>query len=215
MQDCLKTARETFGRLLTEREMAALPEDLQKRLLGLAALLEGCETQDQCWQEARPWLECGHPKRETGYITCSNGTRQVKSQCVTCGHRSNAMRMADIPPDVRRPLAELPDYEADTPWNRYQKMVQQAIANRRDAIYREAARHESEEYAEWLSDSPVWAKVRRRVLERDDYVCQGCLEAKATQVHHLDYRDKYNPFAFQLVSLCRACHARYYGKEDE
>jgi hypothetical protein len=62
-------------------------------------------------------------------------------------------------------------------------------------------------YHEYL-DGPLWKKsIRPRVLAEARYEC-ACCEAKATQVHHRDYRprvlsgDDLSP----LVALCKRCH---------
>lgn len=68
-----------------------------------------------------------------------------------------------------------------------------------------------EEYNEYLK-TPSWRKIRQKVLERDNHTCQGCLENKATEVHHKTYEHVFDEFAFELVSLCSDCHRKYHDK---
>jgi 5-methylcytosine-specific restriction endonuclease McrA len=62
-----------------------------------------------------------------------------------------------------------------------------------------------QEYKEYLN-SDKWKTKRERVLDRDNYLCQACLSAKATQVHHLTYSHVFNEPMFDLVSICKRCH---------
>lgn len=57
-------------------------------------------------------------------------------------------------------------------------------------------------------NSEDWRRLRDRVLTRDGHLCQSCLSAPATQVHHMTYR-YYNAghdSALFLRSVCRPCH---------
>jgi len=59
--------------------------------------------------------------------------------------------------------------------------------------------------------SPRWQEVREKVFRRDGGLCQGCLQAQATEVHHMSYDHAFNELAFELVSVCRDCHERIHG----
>lgn len=63
-------------------------------------------------------------------------------------------------------------------------------------------------------DTANWKIKRKKVLERDDWLCQGCLEEEATDVHHLTYDNIYNEFMYQLVSLCEGCHKRIHANKE-
>ncbi len=58
-----------------------------------------------------------------------------------------------------------------------------------------------------------WAMLRSKILERDGGICQGCLEKKAVQVHHITYENIGNEFCFELISLCDECHERVYSED--
>lgn len=70
----------------------------------------------------------------------------------------------------------------------------------------------SQEYLQYLQ-SPSWEVLRAKVLMRDKYLCQSCLTGRATQVHHLSYANLFNEFAWELTSVCEACHARLHPDE--
>ena len=58
-----------------------------------------------------------------------------------------------------------------------------------------------------------WAVLRIKALTRDDYTCQGCLEKKAVQVHHITYENIGNEFCFELISLCDDCHEKIHDSD--
>ncbi len=64
-----------------------------------------------------------------------------------------------------------------------------------------------DEYGEYLR-SDRWRRKRELVLGRASHICEGCLSRPATEVHHLTYEHLYAEFAFELIALCDACHAR-------
>lgn len=68
-------------------------------------------------------------------------------------------------------------------------------------------------YLEYLQSNEWFAK-RAKVLDRDQYICQGCLSKTATQVHHLTYDNVFNEFLWQLVSICEECHKRKHNKTN-
>lgn len=55
-------------------------------------------------------------------------------------------------------------------------------------------------------NSQTWKIKRDLVLKRDNYICQSCLQNKATQVHHLDYNYHMNEPLYKLISVCKHCH---------
>lgn len=64
-----------------------------------------------------------------------------------------------------------------------------------------------ENYNKYLN-SPAWKERREEVLKRDNYLCQSCLKARATQVHHLSYKHWGDEPLFELISVCAECHER-------
>jgi 5-methylcytosine-specific restriction endonuclease McrA len=64
-----------------------------------------------------------------------------------------------------------------------------------------------EKYNEYLKTTE-WQERRDEVLKRDNYICQACLNARATQVHHLNYVHWGNEPLFDLVAICNECHEK-------
>lgn len=67
-------------------------------------------------------------------------------------------------------------------------------------------------YDEYLS-TPEWDARRRKVLERDGYLCQACRVNRATQAHHLTYDRVGHEPLFDLIAICTECHAALHNAE--
>jgi 5-methylcytosine-specific restriction endonuclease McrA len=64
-----------------------------------------------------------------------------------------------------------------------------------------------EKYNKYLKTTE-WQERRNEVLIRDNYLCQACLKARATQVHHLSYDHWGQEPLFELVAICNECHEK-------
>ena len=73
-------------------------------------------------------------------------------------------------------------------------------------------------YSELLKD-PRWQKVRLKVLNRDDFRCQDCLEDTDTlHVHHNYYEKGKLPWEYDIKSLktlCCYCHEMEHVRKEE
>jgi len=143
---------------------------------------------------------CQCLRTEVRERTIRGGSKQFVRQCLDCGE------------SVGNPVKQL---GAVAPFD---EELTRRDRERRTAVRLAAQEAES---ARWWDSyhgymaSQEWADLRTKVLERDKYLCQGCLTAKATEVHHVTYQNFGAELAFQLLSLCRPCHERYHAKSDE
>mgnify|MGYP000374292437 FL=1 len=80
-----------------------------------------------------------------------------------------------------------------------------------DYIFYPPIKSKKEQHKLYLK-TEKWRQIRIKILNRDDYKCQGCLENKATDVHHITYDNWMNEFMFELISLCRECHTKIHKK---
>lgn len=73
----------------------------------------------------------------------------------------------------------------------------------------ETATERKQGYLAKLRD-PRWQKMRLKILERDGWTCQICLDTASTlHVHHRYYSRETEPWdypAAALVTLCEECH---------
>jgi 5-methylcytosine-specific restriction endonuclease McrA len=54
--------------------------------------------------------------------------------------------------------------------------------------------------------------VRKQVLERDSWRCQGCGSMKELQIHHVKPRSQLGgDVAQNLITLCFSCHRKRHG----
>lgn len=134
-----------------------------------------------------------------------NNTYYLVKQCMTCGEANNS--------HLKFSLVENHD---NLKWYS-ETLNKKYYENKRNyyLINREKEKQEwLKNYAIYLS-SIEWKQKRLKVLERDRFICQGCLNNKANEVHHLTYKHVYNEFLFELISLCKPCHDKLTNLDNQ
>lgn len=145
---------------------------------------------DQC-----KWCEAGSSELRRRHL--SNGSIQIVYQCLTCGRSAS------------NPLAKaaVPNYMLLPTWD-------ESLAEQYDQA-RQAERDDKR--SEWFEEhnaylrTPEWRAKRAAVLNRAKGICEGCGQAKATQVHHLSYEHWQEEFLWELVAVCDGCHERVHA----
>ena len=156
----------------------------------------------------RPEWEAAHAA-----VDCTTHTIQVRrrvirggqvtwwEQCSVCGAKFRQLKSSETPAGTRSNPVDY-DEEANAA---YHSRINAAV----QGYYEATKEHELAErrriYRDYLL-SPEWAKRREKVLRRANGICEGCGEARATQVHHKTYDHIYNEPLFDLVAICKACH---------
>lgn len=155
-------------------------------------------------EKAQEKTHCNHPQVKLTRRIYSNDTVHYVEQCQRCGSAVRSVKKSSIDNRAAVPIF---DEEKQQQWQRHTKEVWKEYTA--DNVQKRA--EESNEwwaqYNEYLVSSE-WLEKRRRVLERDNYICQACLVRKATEVHHLTYAHTFDEPLFDLVSVCRICHRR-------
>lgn len=144
--------------------------------------------------------QCEHPRTELRARTIRGGSVQHVHQCLDCGEPvGNPQRQTGTAPA-------------------FDEVMRSTWEQRRTQMREQTKAQESERwwifYRQYMS-SPEWFALRDKVLARDNHLCRGCLESRATEVHHASYRHIGQEFAFELVSLCRPCHERWHAGDEE
>lgn len=151
--------------------------------------------------------DCTHAETSIVRVRYQSGLEQARELCDRCGR------------NVRGPIkrAQLANIYEELPIVE-QSEVEQLRNQYFDALFAERAIEREERYQadreEWLEryneylQSPAWKELRAKVIARDGGVCRGCLSARAEVVHHLTYANVFNELAYELVTLCHACHVR-------
>lgn len=152
---------------------------------------------------------CRTPDLHHVQYVVEGGAIHVRQQCRACGWVSGN----SVGGLAKEQIAKLPPLEKDK---------REAFADNKYALKREFLRRVSDKKAsidkeDWFTrynkylESRVWREKRDAVLKRDGYLCQACLDALATQVHHRSYEFvdmKGSEPAFDLVAICKPCHLR-------
>jgi len=153
------------------------------------------------------WLKNKCPEHKLVYrykLTSDNRIFIVK-QCSNCNYQpSGKYKKSDIENlDYKINIGEIKESLPDTNWEEYR--VYRNFELNQEGLKRR------EEYNDYLK-SDKWYKIRQVVLERDNFLCQGCLENRATDVHHKNYNTLFNEVLFDLISVCRTCHLKIHSK---
>lgn len=159
--------------------------------------------------EAHHRSNCDHAQTEIRRRKNRGGAFLLQRQCIACGA------------SVGSAIKQTPDLRDCPAWTEGQE--DRYIASRStalEAIYQRHVRKQKEhegifgrKYDAYLK-SPEWQARRAKVMGRANGLCEGCLERKATQVHHQTYEHIFEEFMFELVAVCDECHARLHPEKE-
>lgn len=157
------------------------------------------------WQVVEEEFSCEHPESEIRLKYDSLNRPQYFKQCLTCGQASStAIKQSSIAGITKITTW---DYTLADSWQYSKKQ-------KRDSLYQQHQNKQSEFWIQYNAylQSPEWRMKRLKVLERDNYLCQACLEAQANQAHHKTYEHVFNEPLFDLVAVCEDCHNMLHPK---
>lgn len=134
-----------------------------------------------------------------------HGPRQLRKQCPDCGR---LLPQAIAQHNARRDTPTV-DVEAVKRWNdaekaQFLKRRQSFLATQGEAWGR-VEQTVAAEYSAYLQ-TDQWRAKRLKVLELANYVCEGCGDNRATEVHHLSYRHLGKELLWELKAVCSTCH---------
>ena len=153
-------------------------------------------------QNHHDW-EYRYKKSEIGRIT-------LYSQCSFCGkkHKSGMLKHETVPNLLQKiHLGQINLYD-DTLYEKIGANYDSFSKIRQIKHFQENTNQKKQwfvKHSEYLK-TEKWKSIRLKVLKRDDYLCQCCLEASATEVHHLTYANWMDEFMYELISVCYNCH---------
>ena len=164
---------------------------------------------------------CEHPEVTLRKRILSNKSIQYVYQCVSCGKAtSNAIKTEKalalnngFEPELFDEELEIVFYEdykngAKIIEDRYNSLIEIEKSKIDDKV-----KDFNKWYKKYLA-SDEWLAKRKRVILRAQGLCEGCRENDATVVHHLSYEHVGEEFLFELVALCKECHARVHEKDE-
>jgi 5-methylcytosine-specific restriction endonuclease McrA len=174
---------------------------------------------ENCFEHAEiEELERCCDKQDLQYVKyiVEGGSIQVRQQCASCGWCSGNS-FGGFTKEERQKMPSIDDLKRLQAQDRKYQFRKEFLNG---ALTRKADRKKKlwfEEYNKYLQ-SPEWREKRDLVLKRDNYKCQCCLDALATQVHHKSYMFvdlKGGEPAFDLVAICTPCHEKIETKKRE
>ena len=149
-------------------------------------------------------MPCKDHNMEFVKVMQSDGKFYIKKQCINCGFSrggglpKNSVKNLDILPIFNQKLYD----ERRIATNLISTELQDFKNTKNVNSEKNKFLNEHNKYLQ----TDTWKKKRLLVLKRDNYLCQSCLEDKATEVHHLSYKFWKNEPLFDLISVCNPCH---------
>jgi len=161
--------------------------------------------------------DCIHDVRTIG-INRRNNSIEIRDICIKCFNKIKTYKKSDF---TSYELSRIPVRDIDIIDNERSKYYEIRRVNYSEIT--DLLNEKREELITLINEerailrneyyqSLEWKKLRLIVLNRDKYICQGCLKNQATEVHHQSYAHFKEEFMFELISLCRHCHSRYHNK---
>jgi 5-methylcytosine-specific restriction endonuclease McrA len=153
------------------------------------------------------------------YKLGESGRIILAKQCQTCGIKpsGSAIKHSDVP-NLKEKIAlnEIKKYSEELEKNgpTYERYCNEYVNLRRDNDAKNKLDAWRKQHAEYLQTNQ-WKTIRQKVLKRDNYLCQGCLEKPATEVHHKTYENWQNELMFELISVCYDCHHNKIHKKND
>jgi hypothetical protein len=132
----------------------------------------------------------------------------IRIQCDNCGGCLNMTKSLDRATFGNKTCGEFSQDRFDN-WKAEKQLEKQSIY--KFVKYLKDAKSSFFQYNIYLQ-SQHWRSLRLIALERDNWLCQSCKSAEATEVHHLTYKNLGNEPLEELTSYCRACHAKVHEK---
>lgn len=151
-----------------------------------------------CRNKVMVWT---HIKRDGTPL--ADGTRVLRTQCQDCGD----LGATSLPRNYARPNTPVVDVSAVMAWN---EKAREYYERERMSFIKNGQRIKSNvdtEYQQYLM-TEQWRAKRMKALQRANFVCEGCGDHRASEVHHLSYLHLGNEFLWELKAVCRTCHEK-------
>ena len=152
---------------------------------------------DKGYKYAIVEIECLSHNMQFVKFTRQDGIQNLRRQCFCCGELS-----MDLKKSLVENFDDVQEFNNDLRYlkDEFYKQVIMGL----DKIKNDEA---WDKYNEYLN-SEKWKIKRKKVLERDNYLCQACLTNRAEQIHHLTYNNIYDEPLYELISVCKRCHIK-------
>jgi len=173
----------------------------------------------QNWSDKLDEINCPTSHEfEYRYHYSEGGILQLFNQCTSCGKRADkggSLKHSTIDNFKEKVIrGEINKFDDDLYKNKssvyenYNKYLGLKYYKKQKEREEEREHDKTEwfkQHNEYLQ-TDQWKAIRLKVLKRDNFLCQACLDAPATEVHHLSYNHWRFELMFELLSVCSNCH---------
>lgn len=179
-----------------------------RALTGRTRVIEGVTWYEMQRADRAPWwVPCPHfDDGKQIWIGFPDGRRQLRRRCVRCGMPfGTQLRAAAESNATFMNASAIDEYESRI------SDGYRVLSDEHEAATTAAKDAEDKQWRtayEAHLRSPRWQSIRDRVFKRCNGTCEGCGLAIATEVHHLTYAHMGNELLWELVGVCRQCHAK-------
>jgi hypothetical protein len=152
---------------------------------------------DKGYKYAVVEIECLSHNMQFVKFTRQDGIQNLRRQCFCCGELS-----MDLKKSLVENFDDVQEFNNDLRYLKdefYKQVIMGLHKIKNDEAW--------DKYNEYLN-SEKWKLKRKKVLERDNYLCQACLTNRAEQIHHLTYNNIYDEPLYELLSVCKRCHMK-------
>jgi hypothetical protein len=141
-------------------------------------------------------VNCNNHSLEFVKYICTNGTIQIKKQCLNCGYKEGG----NFPHSVVKNIDKL---------NIYNKELNEKNNN----LTYDLKTSFLQAYQNYLN-SETWKAKRLLVLQKYKSKCVLCFQT-ATEIHHLHYVNIFDEKLTDLICLCSNCHTEIHENMDK
>jgi 5-methylcytosine-specific restriction endonuclease McrA len=147
---------------------------------------------------------CQHDRTELRHM---EHCQQYRKQCLDCFQSvGNAIAKRTIPVNELESMKPFDIQARDGYWenrkSQAEKIQEQILQQANEKL--QARRNFYETYLQ----SDDWRNIRKRVIERENGLCQGCRMNPISQVHHRNYDRLGSELLTDLYGYCETCHKK-------
>ena len=165
---------------------------------------------DKIYLSVKKQFVCEHVKGEVRRREDKAGRTLLQRQCVRCGEKIGTFLPIK---DFSNEQVATMNFFDETLELKYSEDFSKAMVQQ-NADEKARLKAEFLQKHDAYLKSEVWKKLRQKILNRSDHICEGCGEAPATQVHHMNYeRWGGNELLIDLLAVCRDCHKKLHPKD--
>jgi len=168
--------------------------------------------QNKVIEEVKEKFRCQHDQTAIRVRTDKSGRKLIARQCIRCGLKQGDYLSPKQFSDIQ--LQEMSQWNVDLERDFSKQRSFELVARVKDIDQQERDAFLKRHRAFLKSD--IWHRLRSKVLKRANYICEGCGDAQATEVHHLNYtRWGGNELLIDLLAVCGDCHLKLHPKKAD